>query len=238
MTGGSNEVIVNGIITVPTDGVYINVGVIKTKDDHEAESSIPGYYEYSRNNRFVWVRIDGPCADGHDFVLTDHVDATCVENGYDYYECSRCDETLTTTLGAFGHTPGDCVVIKEPTRTEKGEWEIRCEICGDLLESGEIDELKIADVTTSVDCFATIKETAKNSRIWEVTFTVTVTLTDGDGVVVGTEVVEYVIYLDGNNANLSGSYTFDDDHDLAGFTLVYDIKGNGSNIKAFSIIQN
>jgi len=139
---------------------------------------------------------------------------------------------------ALGHTFSERIIIKNPTRTDKGEWEIYCEICDILLESGEIDELGIAAVTTDIDCFATIRETEKGSRIWEVTFTVTVTLTDEDGVVVGTDVVEYVIYLDGNNGNLSGSYTFDDGHDLAGYTLVYDIKGNGSNIKTFYIIKN
>ena len=31
-------------------------------------------------------------------------------------------------------------------------------------------------------------------------------------------------------------YKFADDHDLAGYTLVYDVKGNGSNIKGFKLI--
>jgi len=35
---------------------------------------------------------------GHDFVLKDHKDATEDEEGYDYYECSRCDETKTTII--------------------------------------------------------------------------------------------------------------------------------------------
>jgi len=34
---------------------------------------------------------------------------------------------------------------------------------------------------------------------------------------------------------LSGSYKFGAGHDLAGYTLTFDVKGNGSNIKAFSI---
>jgi hypothetical protein len=39
------------------------------------------------------------------------------------------------------------------------------------------------------------------------------------------------IILSGNNANLSGKYTFIDE----GYTRVYDIKGNGSNIATFKI---
>jgi len=44
------------------------------------------------------------------------------------------------------------------------------------------------------------------------------------------------IELAGSNANLAGVYVFEEGHDLAGYTLVYDIKGNGSNIKTFEII--
>ena len=166
---------------------------------------------------------------------------TCTAPGVRTFYCERyavCGYCETEPIAALGHTPGDRIVTKEPTRTEKGEWEIYCVVCGALVESGEIDELGIGDVTSNIDCFASIRETYKGSGIWEVTFTVTITLIDADGNIVGTEVVEYYIYLIGNNGNLSGSYTFDDDHDLAGYTLVYDIKGNGSNIKAFYIIKN
>jgi len=41
--------------------------------------------------------------------------------------------------------------------------------------------------------------------------------------------------ISGNNANLDGKYKFADDHDLAGYTLFYDIKGNGSSIKVFKL---
>jgi len=56
----------------------------------------------------------------------------------------------------------------------------------------------------------------------------------GDGAIA---LEEYKINLDGNNANLDGKYTFPTGHELAGFTLTYDIKGNGSNIKTFEIAQ-
>ena len=36
-------------------------------------------------------------------------------------------------------------------------------------------------------------------------------------------VVEYSIKLDGDNANLDGKYTFGVGHDLAGYTLKYDM---------------
>jgi len=81
--------------------------------------------------------------------------------------------------------------------------------------------------------YVSIIETSKNSRVWVLTFTVEV-VRYGDGAV---EVVEYSINLNGNNANLDGTYTFKDSIHLAGYTLTYDIKGNGSNIKAFEIVQ-
>jgi len=78
--------------------------------------------------------------------------------------------------------------------------------------------------------FISIVETAKNSRVWLLTFEVTIEYSDGS-----IAVERYVIELKGNNANQDGEFIFGTDHDLAGYTLTYDIKGNGSNIKAFSI---
>ena len=48
----------------------------------------------------------------------------------------------------------------------------------------------------------------------------------------------YTINLDGNNANLSGRFVFEAEHDLTGYSLEYDIKGNGSNIQEFKVVKN
>jgi len=88
--------------------------------------------------------------------------------------------------------------------------------------------------TTPLD-FISITETTRNSRVWALTFNATVAFGCREGYIAGTEIVEYTVFLNGNNANLDGRFTFDTGHDLAGFTLTYDIKGNGSNIKALSI---
>ena len=130
---------------------------------------------------------------GHEWVLTDHKDATATEDGYDYYECSRCDESYSVVIPATGET--------EPI---------------------------IVGVSNAK--FISIVETSKNSRVWVLTFEVTVTYSNGE-----TEIRQFSINLNGNNANLDGEFVFGDDHDLAGYTLTYDIKGNGKNIKAFSI---
>jgi len=91
--------------------------------------------------------------------------------------------------------------------------------------------LKMINATASTDSFISIKETSKNSRVWVMSFIVTEIYNDGAAID-----VPYSINLNGNNANLDGKYTFEDGHKLFGFTLVYDIKGNGSNIKVLEII--
>jgi len=88
----------------------------------------------------------------------------------------------------------------------------------------------LVSAATSAKDFVSIVETSKNSRVWALTFNVTMTYSDGR-----VEVAQYTVYLNGNNANLDGAYVFGEGHGLAGYTLKFDIKGNGSNIKAFML---
>ena len=94
----------------------------------------------------------------------------------------------------------------------------------------EPTEPVLTNATTSPRQFVSIRETSHNSRIWVVTFDVTKTFCNGD-----VEVVRYQIYIPGNNANQRGQYVFGAGHDLEGFTLVFDIRGNGSNIADFRL---
>ena len=80
--------------------------------------------------------------------------------------------------------------------------------------------------------FISMNETAKNSRVWVLTFSVDKIFENGEK-----DKITVYINLNGNNANLDGKYTFGADHELAGYTLYYDIKGNGSNIKDFRLIK-
>ena len=59
------------------------------------------------------------------------------------------------------------------------------------------------------------------------TFTVTETWSNGE-----TSVEPYAITINAKNANVEGSY------DLGAYTLIYDIKGNGGNVKEFRIGMN
>ena len=93
-----------------------------------------------------------------------------------------------------------------------------------------ISEATVKTAATSVRDFISIKETAKNSNMWTLTFNATVTYSNGMS-----KTAEYSVNLKGNNANQDGKYVFVADHELAGFTLNYDIKGNGSNIKTLEL---
>jgi len=94
----------------------------------------------------------------------------------------------------------------------------------------EDENVTVVGVETNKNCFVGFAETAKNSHIWDIVFNVSVTYSDGS-----TAMIPITIYVSSNNSNLSGSYTFNEGL-LEGYTLVYDIKGNGSNIKDFRLI--
>ena len=93
-----------------------------------------------------------------------------------------------------------------------------------------IREAVVKTATTNVKNFISIKETAKNSNVWVLTFHATVTYSNAMS-----KTAEYSVNLKGNNANQDGKFIFGKDHELAGFTLSYDIKGNGSNIKTLEL---
>ena len=88
-----------------------------------------------------------------------------------------------------------------------------------------------ASASTNTRSFISMTETSKNSRVWTLRFVVVETYCNGT-----TKNVIYSINLNGNNANLDGKYTFTEGL-LIGYTLVYDIKGNGSNIKELKLIK-
>ena len=85
----------------------------------------------------------------------------------------------------------------------------------------------LKSASTTAKDFISIVETSKNSKVWVLSFKVTETYSDGT-----TKVVPYAIEIKANNANIDGKY------DLGKYTLIYDIKGNGSNIKEFRVVMN
>jgi predicted amidohydrolase YtcJ len=76
--------------------------------------------------------------------------------------------------------------------------------------------------------FINIAETSKNSNVWKLTFSVDERCTVCSEGGLNTLSVD----LKGNNANQDGRVDLGN-----GYILVYDIKGNGSNIKTFNLIE-
>jgi len=77
--------------------------------------------------------------------------------------------------------------------------------------------------------FISIWETGRNTRIWDISFTVNETFVDGE-----VESFNMSIQIPSQHANVAGEYFFEYGR-LEGHTLVFDIRNNGSNIAVFEL---
>ena len=78
---------------------------------------------------------------GHDYetVVTE---PTCTEMGYTTYTCSRCGDTYKGDYtDAAGHKPGDWIIDQEPTTDSEGSKHKECTVCGETLETAEIEKI-------------------------------------------------------------------------------------------------
>ena len=78
---------------------------------------------------------------GHDY--QEEVTApTCEGMGHTTYTCSRCGDTYEGDYtDPTGHTPSDWIVDKEPTTDSEGSRHKECEVCGETLETEEIEKI-------------------------------------------------------------------------------------------------
>ena len=67
----------------------------------------------------------------HDYELTESVDATCTEDGYDVYTCSVCGETYTETTEATGHTYKKVYTYTDEDTGEIYGYYYECSVCKD-----------------------------------------------------------------------------------------------------------
>jgi len=91
----------------------------------------------------------------------------------------------------------------------------------------KLQSIVLVSASANTRDFISIAETSKNSGVWMLSFKVMEVYSTGE-----TKVVPYAVHINANNANVADSYN------LGAYTLIYDIKGNGSNIKDFRIIMN
>lgn len=78
---------------------------------------------------------------GHDY-QEEITEPTCTEMGYTTYTCSRCGDTYRGDYtDAAGHKPGDWIIDQEPTTDSEGSKHKECEVCGETLETEEIEKI-------------------------------------------------------------------------------------------------
>ena len=78
---------------------------------------------------------------GHDY-QEEITTPTCTEMGYTTYTCSRCGDTYKGDYtDAAGHKPGDWIIDQEPTTDSEGSKHKECEVCGETLETEEIEKI-------------------------------------------------------------------------------------------------
>lgn len=78
---------------------------------------------------------------GHDY-QEEVTEPTCTEMGYITYTCSRCGDTYKGDYtDAAGHKPGDWIIDQEPTTDSEGSKHKECTVCGETLETEEIEKI-------------------------------------------------------------------------------------------------
>jgi len=75
---------------------------------------------------------------GHTYE-TNVVQATCLENGYIEYSCSKCDDYYKIEKSATGHIESSWEVVLEATCKNVGKEEKHCIICNEVTASRDID---------------------------------------------------------------------------------------------------
>jgi len=87
-------------------------------------------------------------------------------------------------------------------------------------------------LTTTPEDFIGIRETDRNSRQWLISFWVTRTFNDSSY-----DRFESNFIVPGANANVSGLYVFSEGHELEGYTILFDIRNNGSHATTLRLVR-
>jgi|GEM_PF-1418218 len=95
---------------------------------------------------------------GHDYVVTDHLDASCTEDGYDVYTCGNdAEHTYTVVLEKLGHAEIEHEA-KDSTCTDIG-WDayVTCSRCDytTYVEKPALDHVVVIDEAVEPTCTET-----------------------------------------------------------------------------------
>jgi DNA-directed RNA polymerase subunit RPC12/RpoP len=163
-----------------------------------------------------------------DWVVQTVVAPTCIEQGYTVFVCANCGETENREFTvALGHNWDEGVITTPATETSEGLLTYTCLRCGETrTEPIPKPGTTIAELLQSItrDVLSAKKGFDDLNNVNLVLTGKTLTL-----VVDGREIV---LSTNANNKNQSGQIDLGD-----GYNLVFDIKGNGSNVKEFSVIK-
>ena len=153
--------------------------------------------------------------------------ATCVIEGVRTFKCIICGEVLRADpITSLGHSWNNGVITTPATQEADGERTFTCERCGET-RAEVIPKLPVTPSVSNAEFLqaraADIKRNGLNVtqlRLTEKTLTLVL---DGR---------EFVLSVNANNRNIGGQIDLGD-----GYWLIFDIKGNGSNIKEFKIVK-
>ena len=73
---------------------------------------------------------------GHNYELTEKVEATCTEDGHETYTCENCKDAYNVVLEATGHSYGDWVEDVAPGCESDGQKSRTCANCGHIETMG------------------------------------------------------------------------------------------------------
>ncbi|MGN8888509.1 Ig-like domain-containing protein [Blautia sp. HCP28S3_G10] len=85
----------------------------------------------------------------HTYQLSETQEPTCVKSGKKIYTCSKCQESYEEKIPAKGHTAGKWKTVKEATVLSEGSQELKCAVCGAIMQTKQISKLK-ATITLNV----------------------------------------------------------------------------------------
>jgi len=140
------------------------------------------------------------------------------------------EEGVISGLNLVLHSPADLIESKEKRLLfDITQGQVIVEAAQEEFEPTDpIEPISVlVSAETSTKDFISIVETGRNSNLWELTFNVRETWSGGE-----VRVMTHVVLISSNNANVDGRYN------LGAYTLIYDIKGNGSNIRDFRVVMN
>lgn len=90
-----------------------------TRCDEKEEQEIPKTTDPSSNHK-------------HNYVMSITAAPDCLKSGTNKYTCS-CGESYTETVPAYGHSPGNWMIISQPTETADGMRQKICRRCGEIV---------------------------------------------------------------------------------------------------------